>query len=155
MKTNTTHSKIQILVYGIDETGKPKAGRFAATEAEAAKEAATSMKLSFCEVNAPATDGLMKEIPAGRIHAKGKGFVPFVKQSIYDQLLAEVAKLPSRTEATGSSLDQSLARAKADQESQPCPRAGKSSRRVIWSSFAKKREMASTRLSSSSGITRA
>jgi hypothetical protein len=43
--------------------------------------------------------------------------VPFVKQTIYDQLLVEVAKLPSRTEPTGSSLDQSLARARADQAS--------------------------------------
>jgi hypothetical protein len=117
MKSNTSNGNIQVLVYGLDDTGKPKAGRFSQKEAEAAKEAAISMKLNVGEFASGPAENLLKQIPPGRLHAKGKAFVPYVKQELYDMLSAEVSKAPGVQGATGSSLDQSLARAKAEQAS--------------------------------------
>jgi hypothetical protein len=116
MRTNNLDSKIQVIVFGLDETGKPRAGRFSAKEAEAAKEAAASAKLTLWETTASTTDGFIKEIPVGRIHGKGSAIIPYVKQALYDQLVAAATKA-SETEPTASALAQSLARAKAEHAS--------------------------------------
>ena len=71
----------QVLVFGLDATDKPQAGRFAATDAETAKRAAVSLKLTVCEVSENVAE-VAKEIPMGRLHAKGKAFVPYVKREL-------------------------------------------------------------------------
>jgi hypothetical protein len=116
MKANSPNTNSQFIVFGLDDTGKPKAGRFTHKEAEAAKDAAASMKLSVHEFSASEAEDLMKEIPVGRIHAKGKAFIPYVKQELYDRLLAETKKQPPH-EAAGSALEQSLTRIKTEQAS--------------------------------------
>ena len=49
MKANSPNTNSQFIVFGLDDTGKPKAGRFTHKEAEAAKDAAASMKLTVHE----------------------------------------------------------------------------------------------------------
>jgi hypothetical protein len=117
MKANSPNTNSQFIVFGLDDTGKPKAGRFTHKEAEAAKAAATSMKLNIREFTSAEAEDLMKQIPVGRIHAKGKAFIPFIKQELYDMLSAEASKTPATQEATSSTLEQSLARAKTAQAS--------------------------------------
>jgi hypothetical protein len=97
MKANAlnTAGKSQFIVYGLDETGKPKAGRFAPSQSEAAKEAASSMKLTIREVVPPYADDLMNKLPPGRIHAKGKAFIPYIKRELYDQLCAAMTAKPA------------------------------------------------------------
>jgi hypothetical protein len=115
MKSNASNSNTQVLVFGLDEAGRPKAGRFSQKEAEAAKEAAISMKFSVGEFASGQAEDLLRQIPPGRIHARGKAFLPAIKKEVYDLLTAEVSKAPAVEEATGSALEQSLARANAEQ----------------------------------------
>ena len=115
MKSNVsiTAVKSQFVIFGLDETGKPKAGRFPQSQAEAAKEAAASMKLQIEEIVAPHADDILKRLPAGRIHGQGKALIPYVKQELYDQLKAVVNAKPAQDESTGTALEKSLAIAKA------------------------------------------
>jgi hypothetical protein len=117
MKSNASSSNTQVLVYGLDEAGKPKAGLFSQKEAEAAKEAAISMKLSVGEFALGQAEDLLKQMPPGRLHAKGKAFVPYIKQELYNLLEAELGKLPVGRATSGSAIEKSLERAKAEQAS--------------------------------------
>lgn len=117
MKASPSTANSQFVVYGLDETGKPKAGRFTHKEADAAKEAAVSMKLTIREFVPPQADDLVKQIPPGRVHAKGKAFIPYIKQELYDRVIAEIAEQPAEQRASGTALTLSLARTKAEQAS--------------------------------------
>jgi hypothetical protein len=116
MKANSPNTNSLFIVFGLDDTGKPKAGRFTHKEAEAAKEAAASMKLTVREFASSEAEDLMKQIPVGRIHARGKAFISYVKQELYDRLIAETKKPPEQGTA-GSALELSLTRIRADHAS--------------------------------------
>ncbi|BAC53467.1 bll8202 [Bradyrhizobium diazoefficiens USDA 110] len=79
-KPNLTNQKTlsasAIIVYGIDATGKPKAGRFPERQAAAAKKAARSLKLAVCNVDRPALVEIVAKIPVGRVHDQGSRFCP-------------------------------------------------------------------------------
>jgi hypothetical protein len=117
VKTHAANAGIQLIAYGLDESGKPKAGRFTPKEAEAAREAASSMKLIIREVVSPKDDELAKLIPPGRVHGKGGAFIPYIKRELYEQLAAGEATGTAGPKPTGSALEQSLAHAKAQQAS--------------------------------------
>jgi hypothetical protein len=82
-----------VLLFGLDQSGKPKAGRFAGTHAEEAKHAAATMNLTVIEVATPQAEDLAKKMPVGRIHARGKAFIPFIKRELFDRLTALKAGL--------------------------------------------------------------
>src|SRR5258707_797908 len=80
--------KPSVIVFGLDGTGKSKAGRFSERHAAAATNAAKSLKLSICSTAKPGIEGLLKNIPVGRLHAQGKAFIPYVKRELFDQIQA-------------------------------------------------------------------
>lgn len=119
--TNTTTTKPQLIIYGLDETGKPKAGRFTPSHADAAKEAAAAMKLTAIEATGPRADDILRKLSVGRIHARGKAFIPFIKRDLYDQICS-VNGEPNAKGKEGPALssppiEQSLSTAKASQAS--------------------------------------
>jgi hypothetical protein len=76
------------------------------------------MKLTFREFIPPQADDLVKHVPLGRVHAKGKAFIPYIKQELYDRVIAETAGgQPAEQRASGTALTLSLARTKAEQAS--------------------------------------
>jgi hypothetical protein len=81
-------AKHATVVFGMDESGKPKAARFSPDQMQQATEAARSLKLDICEVNSDALQEVAKKLPSGRIYARGRAFIPFIKRDLYDQLLA-------------------------------------------------------------------
>lgn len=83
-----TKAKHATVVFGMDESGKPKAARFNPDQMQQATEAARSLKLDICEVNSDALQEVAKKLPSGRIYARGRAFIPFIKRDLYDQLLA-------------------------------------------------------------------
>ncbi|WP_156417948.1 hypothetical protein [Aureimonas sp. AU4] len=90
-----------VIVFGLDDTGKPHASAFDASEATLARKAAALMGMSTLSVTTDADRSLAARVPKGRLFASGKGFVPFVKAGLYAELLA----LKS---AAGPSADASL-----------------------------------------------
>ncbi|MBB4397184.1 hypothetical protein [Bradyrhizobium sp. ERR14] len=103
-KPNLTNQKTlpasAIIVYGIDATGKPKAGRFPEHQAAAAKKAARSLKLAVCNVDRPSLVEIVAKIPVGRVHDQGRALLPYIKRSLYDELAAAV--LPARSSAAAA-----------------------------------------------------
>jgi hypothetical protein len=77
------------IVLGTDEYAKPRAARFSAQQPDLLAKAAEAMRLRLVEVEA-ANEELAEvaaKLPAGRLHATGKGMVPYIKGELYYELL--------------------------------------------------------------------
>jgi hypothetical protein len=83
-----TSHKPAVIVFGLDQTGKPKAGRFAEQHAAVARKAAKSLGLSICPSSKPGFADLANKIPSGRVHAQGKAFIPYIKRELYELVQA-------------------------------------------------------------------
>ena len=77
-----------LVLFGIDNRGKPKAARFGKQHAGLALKAATQLQLQVLTGNDPKIADLTARLPVGRVHATGRTFVPFIRRDLYDQLLA-------------------------------------------------------------------
>ena len=87
-----------ILVFGVDENGKPRAARFQGANPDLVAKAAQVMDLKLCEATSPELSELAQKLPAGRLYAAGKGFVPYVKTDLYAKLVtATGGELTNRT----------------------------------------------------------
>ncbi len=97
-------SRTALLVFGLDENGKPKGARFVASQFDPATQAANTMNLQICEALSEDLIELAKKLPSGRIYARGRAFVPFIKRDLYDKLHAASGGLvrDGRSEADGA-----------------------------------------------------
>ncbi|KQU25488.1 hypothetical protein ASG63_20470 [Methylobacterium sp. Leaf94] len=77
-----------IILYGRDEKGRPHSSKFAGDMTDEAEAAARLMGFRFAAADTDALRDLATCLPAGRLFSSGKGFVPFVKTSLYERLLA-------------------------------------------------------------------
>jgi hypothetical protein len=75
------------VVFGTDEHAKPKAARFAGEKPELLAKAAGAMHLRLIEVTGEELVEIARQLPAGRLHASGRGLVPYVKGDLYSELL--------------------------------------------------------------------
>ena len=80
----------QLFVYGLDEAGKPKGARFPTSETEKVLPVVTAIKLQSCQACSEEVVSLGMKLPLGRIYARGKPFIPNIKQELYDKLLAAI-----------------------------------------------------------------
>jgi hypothetical protein len=81
------------VIFGTDEYAKPRAARFSAAELpELLAEAAQALRLRLIEVKAADEElaEVAPKLPAGRLHANGKGLVPYIKGKLYFELLSAV-----------------------------------------------------------------
>jgi hypothetical protein len=76
-----------VVLFGLDENGKPRAARFDREHAVLATKAAGLMSLTVCAVTSPALGEIARQLPAGRIHATGRGFVPNIRRDLYAKLI--------------------------------------------------------------------
>ena len=88
-------SPAPVVLFGVDDHGKPKAARFIEKHAELATKAAGQLKLQVLHVTGPAIADLAGRLPAGRIHANGRGFVPYIRRDLYAKLIA-AAGMPAQ-----------------------------------------------------------
>ena len=94
--TNETNGTAELIVLGRDEAGKPRGARFPAGHDSLVAKAAKAMNLAVCKAEGPELVELAKKLQEGRLYASGKGFVPPVRQSLYDQLVEQL-KLAGQT----------------------------------------------------------
>jgi hypothetical protein len=73
---HTAAEQSDVVLFGLDETGKPRAARFGREHADLAAKAAGLMNLTICYVNSPELATIAQQLSAGRIHANGRGLVP-------------------------------------------------------------------------------
>jgi hypothetical protein len=87
--TKDPNPKLQLFVFGL-ENGKPIGARFPSSENriyDIAKAKGLELHSAYTEEWA----ALGMQLPAGRIYARGKQFIPPIKQALYDQLQAALA----------------------------------------------------------------
>src|SRR5208337_4203511 len=77
--------KVYVL-FGADEYAKPRAARFSGGDADLITKAAEAMHLRLVEVTDPDVAEIAATLPAGRLHASGKGLVPYIKGDMYMEL---------------------------------------------------------------------
>ncbi len=78
-----------LIVLGLHE-GQPRAAKFPAGQPDLVGKAAKAMNLTVCKAEGPELVELAKKLQEGRLYASGKGFVPPVRQSLYDQLVEQL-----------------------------------------------------------------
>ena len=80
------------VVFGTDEYTKPRAARFSAGDPELLAKAAEALRLRSVEVEAGNEElaEVAAKLPAGRLHATGKGLVPYIKGELFTDLLSAV-----------------------------------------------------------------
>ncbi len=93
-------SPVPVVLFGIDENGKPKAARFTDKHANLATKAAGHLKLHVLPIVGPVVVDLAGRVPAGRIHANGRGFVPYIRRDLYAKLVAAAGSPPQGDHAS-------------------------------------------------------
>lgn len=96
-----------LILFGLDDSGKPRAARFGGSELELATKAAGLMSLSICHAGSAELAEIARKLPDGRIHANGRGFVPNVRQDLY----AKLVELAATKTGDTAQADQKLAEA--------------------------------------------
>jgi len=74
--TDPSSTQVPVVLFGVDQNGKPKAARFVEKHADLAAKAAAHLNLHVLPIVGSAVADLAGRLPAGRIHANGRGFVP-------------------------------------------------------------------------------
>jgi hypothetical protein len=77
-----------LIVFGIDEAGKPHASVFDFKEIDAARTAAELMGMRDFALELGEHREIIDLLPPGRVFGSGKAFVPFVKADLYDRIAA-------------------------------------------------------------------
>jgi hypothetical protein len=75
------------ILLGADEYAKPRAARFTGEDPALLAKAAETMHLRLVEITEPEVAEIAALLPAGRLHANGKGLVPYVKGDVYTELM--------------------------------------------------------------------
>jgi hypothetical protein len=87
----------QLFVYGQDAAGKPRGARFPAAELEKVSSIVTAMNLKLYEGGTEELVAIGMKLPVGRLHAKGKAFIPNIRRDLYDRILALLGSSESQT----------------------------------------------------------
>jgi hypothetical protein len=88
--SSATRCPSPLVLFGIDNRGKPKGARFGREYASLAIKAATQLQLNVLASNDPKVAEIAARLPVGRVHATGRTFVPFIRRDLYDKLVAAV-----------------------------------------------------------------
>jgi hypothetical protein len=107
--TKTKAPKIAMKSYilaGADEYAKPRAARFSGEDPALLAKAAEAMHLRLIEITDPEVAEIAALLPPGRLHANGKGLVPYVKGAVYSELMcATVATVAPQINADPAPQD--------------------------------------------------
>jgi hypothetical protein len=78
---------VAVVLFGVDDTGKPKAATFGEKQAALATTAAQQMGLQIAPIANPALAEIASQLPAGRIYSNGRGLVPYIRRDLYAKLI--------------------------------------------------------------------
>jgi hypothetical protein len=95
------------IVFGADEYAKPRAARFSADDPELLATAVETMHLRMAEVTTDELAEIATKLPAGRLHANGRGLVPYIRGDLYLELVLETAgdeEAPASPDPTAQDL---------------------------------------------------
>jgi hypothetical protein len=116
-KTPVTKSSVvaaaspPLIVLGFDDQHKPRGARFVDAKPDLVTKAADLMGFKVYQASLPDVAEVAKKLPLGRLYANGRGFVPNIRQSLYTDVVAELAWEP-----------QTLVSKNGDKDKLPAPR---------------------------------
>src|SRR5215218_5403817 len=88
VKSNGSGSpSMAIVLFGLSEHGKPQAGLFSESQASLAKKAARQLGLTALTVSPADLATLKAKIPAGRLYANRRSFIPASRRDVHERLL--------------------------------------------------------------------
>lgn len=76
-----------VIVYGLDTTGRARAGLFLPNHTEIATRAAEKMRLNLIPVNTNEIREIALRLKYGTLYKRGICFIPSVKRELYDRLV--------------------------------------------------------------------
>jgi len=101
-KANGSHTQTKaIVLFGLSDEGKPQAGLFAEPHAALAKKVAKALHLNALTVSASELASIGAKIPAGRLYANRRSFIPNVRREVHAKLI-ELAKSGGGAAGQGS-----------------------------------------------------
>src|SRR5271165_1974211 len=83
-----------LIVLGFDDEQKPRGARFDHDKPDLVTKAAELMGFKAFQASLPDVAEVAKKLPLGRLYANGRGFVPNIRQSLYTDVVAELAFEP-------------------------------------------------------------
>jgi hypothetical protein len=83
-----------LIVLGFDEQHKPRGARFVDDKPDLIIKAADLMGFKVYQASLRDVAEVAKKLPLGRLYANGRGFVPNIRQSLYTDVVAELAPEP-------------------------------------------------------------
>ena len=86
-KSNPAKPTAKFILFGADEYAKPRAATFSAEDPALLAKAAETTFLRLVQITDPEVAEIATRLPAGRLHANGKGLVPYIKGDLYNELL--------------------------------------------------------------------
>jgi hypothetical protein len=101
-KTKTLASRITraIVLFGLDENGKPRAARFMDDKEDLIARLAQALGLRMGIATGSKHADTLDELPVGRVYATGKGTVPNISDELFGKLNALVGGDPGPISAS-------------------------------------------------------
>jgi hypothetical protein len=82
------------IVLGFDDQRKPRGAKYINPNTDVLTKAAAAMGLNLYEVKSPELIKLVQALPVGRLLSTGKGLIPNIRQSLYSEIISEIAGEP-------------------------------------------------------------
>jgi hypothetical protein len=90
-----TASNPVLVVLGYGDRQTPQGARFDRADRDLVAKAADLMGLNLYEATSPEAIAAAENLPAGRLYATGRGFVPNIRGALYSQVLAALTAGPN------------------------------------------------------------
>jgi hypothetical protein len=82
------------IVLGFDDQRKPRGARYVDPNVDLLTKAAAAMSLNLYEIKSADLIKLVQPLPVGRLLSTGKGLIPNIRQSLYSEIVSEIAAEP-------------------------------------------------------------
>ncbi len=89
-----------LVIFGLDEHGRPRAARFVDDNEHLVAKAAQALGLRIGIATKPKHFAVVGKLPIGRVHATGTAAIPHVPQDLYDAINALVGGEPGPVSTT-------------------------------------------------------
>ena len=94
-----------LIVLGFDDQQKPRGARFVDAKPDLVTKAADLMGFRVYQASLPDVAEVAKKLPMGRLYANGRGFVPNIRQSLYSDVIVELAIKPEALVSNSDAKD--------------------------------------------------
>jgi len=93
-----------LILFGLDEYEKPKAGWFDEKDAEIALKASQQLRLNRLKITTAIPKDVIEGLPQGRLHASG-ALIPHVRRDVYEKVRALAGPLAGQAGGLPKSWD--------------------------------------------------